>query len=169
MTTKLAKESMSSSLITINWGEQMKTAYNRMQKHRLRHLPVLNDTGEVVGMLSDRDVQRAMISEIRHEAGIYASSESIEFDPESRVKEYMGWPVLSVDKNTDVRIVAERMLQEKVSSFLVQSAGKTVGIITTDDMLKVLIDLLQDSKTPARWTLQSLIADGAHQFNGILA
>ncbi len=159
MTTKIAEESMSRSLITINWSEQLKTAYLRMQNHRLRHLPVVNDTGEIVGMLSDRDVQRAMISEIKHEARIPASSESIEFDPEARVRDYMGWPVLTVDQNTDLRLVAERMLHEKISSILVQKSGRTVGIITTDDMLKVLVDLLTNSNTPARWTLHTLMED----------
>lgn len=168
MTTKITRESMSPSLITINWNEQIATAYKRMQKHQLRHLPVMNDSGEVVGMLSDRDVQRAMISEIKHENGPVASLESIRFDPESRVKEYMGWPVLTVDRDADLRIVAERMLHEKVSSYLVQSNGTTVGIITTDDLLKALIDLLKEPGSSARWTLKDLLAEGAHRFDGIL-
>lgn len=156
---------MSKNLITIAWNESMRAAYDKMQRHRLRHLPVLNDTSEIVGMISDRDVQRAMNSKVKHTGKIFSTTENIEFDPEATVRDYMGWPVMIVDRNTDLRVVAERMLKEKVSSFLVQSGGKTVGIITTDDLLKVLIDLLKDPKSPAaRWTLENMIDDGAYGF-----
>jgi acetoin utilization protein AcuB len=129
---------MTSKIITINLNETLEVAYQRMQKKKLRHLPVCDDTGEIIGMLSDRDIQRGMISQI------VDKSEEIRFDPESRVKDYMAWPVLSVDQFCDLRLVAERMLTEKVSAFLVKGSKHFVGIITTDDMLKVLIDLLKD-------------------------
>jgi CBS domain-containing protein len=158
----VAGESMSGSLVMIDQDEGMKTAYERMHKHRIRHLPVKNDQGEIIGMLSDRDVQRAMISEIRHEGSSEKfTSETIKFDPDARVRDYMSWPVLTIERETDLCAVADRMLREKVSAFLVQSEGRTVGIITTDDLLKVLVDLLADPKTPARWTLTELLAEGA--------
>lgn len=168
MTKKLARESMSTKLVTINFNENMDTAYRRMKKRQLRHLPVCDDSGEVVGMLSDRDVQRAMISEVTHESPGPASSESIAFDPAARVRDYMGWPVLTVEQNSDVRLVAERILQEKVSALLVKDGPATVGIVTTDDLMKVLIDLLGDPKTPARWTLKGILDDAGHRFDGIL-
>lgn len=168
MTKKVARESMSTKLVTINFNERMETAYRRMQKRHLRHLPVCDDNGEVVGMLSDRDVQRAMISEVKHERPSHVSSETIAFDPAAKVRDYMGWPVLSVDQNSDLKLVTERILSEKVSALLVKDAHTTVGIVTTDDLMKVLIELLTDPKTSARWTLQSVLEDTAHRFDGIL-
>ena len=168
MTLKIARESMSTKLVTVNINENMETAHRRMQKRRLRHLPVSDDSGEIVGMLSDRDVQRAMISEVRHEGSGPITSETIAFDPAARVRDYMSWPVLSVSQNADLRQVAERMLAEKVSAFLVKSGDTAVGIVTTDDLLKVLIDLLGNPKTPAHWTLQNLLEETAHRFDGVL-
>ncbi|MBI3556265.1 MAG: CBS domain-containing protein [Deltaproteobacteria bacterium] len=168
MTKKLARESMSKKLVTINFNENMETACKRMRKRKLRHLPVCDDTGEIVGMLSDRDVQRAMISEIKHEPPSPASSESIEFDPEARVRDYMGWPVLTIEQDSDIRLVAERLLQEKVSALLVTNGRATVGIVTTDDLMKVLIDLLGDPKTPARWTLQGILENAGHRMDGFI-
>lgn len=165
MKTK-AKESMTRDLITIGWMERMSTAYQRMKSQSLRHLPVLNETGEVVGMLSDRDVQRAMISEVSH-GQVAGSSESIEFDPEARVRDYMGWPVLTVDPTQDVRAVAEQMLREKVSSFLVQDMGKAVGIITTDDLIRLLIRLLQEPQSPP-WSLKDILESAEHRMDGLL-
>ena len=158
---KQARQSMTRHLVTINWSETMETARARMQRHRCRHLPVLNDMGQVVGMLSDRDVQRSMISQVKHEYTGAVASESAKFDPEAKVRDYMGWPVLSVEHDADLREVAQRMLREKVSSFIVKNGGNIIGIITSDDLLKVLVDLLKDPKTPLRWTLQEILGDAA--------
>jgi CBS domain-containing protein len=168
MTKKTAQDTMSARLVTINVNENMETAYRRMQRRHFRHLPVADDNGEIVGMLSDRDVQRAMISELRRELPTPVASETIRFDPEARVRDYMGWPVQSVDRGSDLRVVADRMLKERVSAFLVTDARIPIGIVTTDDLLKVLMDLLADPKTPAHWTLHSLIEETTHRFDGVL-
>src|SRR5688572_30168665 len=109
MQQKLVRENMSSHLVTIGWNEKMENAYKRMQSLRVRHLPVLNDQGEVIGMLSDRDIQRSMISQIERPSGRIVSDETIQFDENCLVRDYMSWPVKSVEQNTELRRVAERM------------------------------------------------------------
>lgn len=154
---KIVRENMSADLITIGWNERMETAYSRMLMNKVRHLPVLSETGEVIGMLSDRDVQRAMISEIVKTGGHSTSEETLRFDPQSRVRDYMSWPALSVEQDSDLRLVAERMIAEKVSSYLVRDVNRIVGIVTAEDLLKVLIDLLADPKSGAKWTLEHVM------------
>lgn len=157
---KLIRENMSIDLITIGWNERMETAHARMVDNRVRHLPVLTESGEVIGMLSDRDVQRAMVSTIERGSANQIMSEEIEFDPESRVRDYMNWPIESVDFNTDIRLVAEKMIHEKISSLLVCQAEKIVGIATVEDLLKVLIDLLGEPGPAPRRTLSNLLDSG---------
>ncbi len=168
MSNKSVNENMSTHLITIGWNEKMETAYKRMQTKKVRHLPVTNETGEFIGMLSDRDVQRSMISQIKRPAGRIVADESIEFDQDSRVRDYMSWPVKSVDQSTDLRLVAERMVLEKVSSLLVYNAGKPVGIVTAEDLIQVLIELLSDPGTPARWTLDQVMEGTFSQLSNTL-
>jgi acetoin utilization protein AcuB len=168
MNKKLVKENMSSHLITIGWNEKMESAYKRMQSKRVRHLPVINDAGEVVGMLSDRDVQRSMISEIERPSGRIVSDETIEFDVDSKVRDYMSWPAKEVDQHTELRFVAEQMVVEKVSSLLVCNGNKTVGIVTAEDLIKVLIELLSDPKTPIRWTLEHILDGTFNQLKSTL-
>lgn len=157
MTRKLVRENMSTHLITIGWDEKMETAYRRMQSSHIRHLPVTNHLGEIVGMLSDRDVQRSMVSQVEHPSGRYASDETLSFDEDSRVRDYMSWPAKSVEQNMDLRAVAERMVVEKVSSLLVCDGNRTVGIVTVEDMLQVLIDLLSSAPPSNRWTLNEVL------------
>jgi acetoin utilization protein AcuB len=154
------EKSMSTHLVTVRWTEPMLTAYERMKSHRLRHLPVIDDQGYVAGMLSDRDVQRAMVSD--------PSSDQVRFPPEARARDYMGWPVLTVDRNAELGAVAKKMLGEKVSALLVQDHGRPVGIITTDDLLKVLIELLDTPGSPGRRPIYDYFGYSGRDFGSTL-
>lgn len=159
---------MSTHLITIGWNEKMESAYRRMQTKRVKHLPVVNDTGEIIGMLSERDVQRSMISQVEKPTGRIATDETIEFDDESKVRDYMSWPAKSVEQNTELRLVAERMILEKVHSFLVCSGTRTVGIVTVEDLMKVLIELLSDPAAPMEWALDHILENPFGQLKAII-
>lgn len=161
---KKIEETMTPDLVTVGWDERIEMAYRRMQANRLRHLPVHNENGEVVGMLSDRDVQRAMVSQVDHDSSTALSAETISFDPNSRVRDYMAWPVLSVGKGSDLKAAVALMLGNRVSALLVRDHGRAVGIVTTDDLLKVLTELLTDG-APPRWTLRALVGGAANQGN----
>ncbi len=54
--TKPAIEAATKNVITINENESIEKAAELMRKYRIRHLVVVNDAGEVVGVLSLRDL-----------------------------------------------------------------------------------------------------------------
>jgi CBS domain-containing protein len=148
---------MSTELTTIHWREPISTAHRRMEAQAIRHLPVIDDTGEVVGILSNRDVLRAMRPEDNQpdpDTGLWRKPGV--FDPQARVSDYMSWPVKSVDRRTDLKLVARRMLSEKVSSLIVRDGAHTVGLVTTDDLIKVLVEMLDEDRGPRRWSLEDL-------------
>jgi acetoin utilization protein AcuB len=155
MKTPITRETMSKDLITISWNESIESAYRRMRDFHIRHLPVFDDSTHVVGMLSDRDVQRAMRSEIRHQSAF--GDETVTFDPESKVRDYMSWPALTVDSETDLVVLAQRMLAEKLSSILVTRNNSVVGLVTTDDLLRVLVDLLRTPIPAQKLSLMDLV------------
>jgi CBS domain-containing protein len=168
MKKKWVKENMSTHLITVGWNEKMETAFKRMQSKKVRHLPVTNEEGEIIGMLSDRDIQRSMISQIEHPSGHLAADEKIEFDEDCRVRDYMSWPIKSVDQDSNIRLVAERMVLEKVSSLLVCHGEKIMGVVTTEDLLKVLIQVLSDPKAPKQWTLKQILDEASEDLRATL-
>lgn len=151
---KNAEQIMSKKLVTIGYESSLEAAYEKMQSHRIRHLPVTDDHGAVIGILSDRDLQRAMQAEV---TGI---DTEITFDAKHQVKDFMSFPVLEVRSDVEVSHIVDRMLKEKVSSYLVFDKKGTldpIGIITTDDLLKLLAKLLEkDSKNTGRMTLSEL-------------
>ena len=138
--TKRARDSMSTDLITARWDEGLSSAYRRMKNNRIRHLPVVDGDGEIVGIISDRDFQLAMHTDTQDYSQLRVIES--EFDLSQQVKDYMSWPVLTVPFDMELRDVAEKMVEEKLSAFLVTRDSKVVGIITHEDLLRVLMNLL---------------------------
>lgn len=127
------QQSMTHTLVTVKWNTSIRQAHELMGERRIRHLPVTDEEGFVVGILSDRDVNRAM-SPVRPG-----------FMEDSLVGDFMSWPAITVDEKTSIKDVAEGMVDEKVSAFLVTKGGEqVVGIITSEDLLRLLKEMLKD-------------------------
>lgn len=150
---KTTQSYMSKNLVTIKYSQTLQTAYKIMQVNSFRHLPVVDEKMSVIGILSDRDIQRAMTkkttSTISHETSL---------DPNLIVEDYMNWPVFTVREESPLKQVAAQMLTQKVSAFLVESSsGRLRGIVTTDDILKAFLS--EETKTG-----DSLISNFSHYF-----
>lgn len=141
--TYIAKDTMSNELITIDWKAPLSRAYDLMRRNGIRHLPVRNDDAIIVGMLSERDLLRAMKSDFVKDHLVPA--EYSQFSPESIVRDYMSWPVKTVSSKENLEQVVYKMLNEKISSILVvDDFHDLVGIITTDDLISLLLTFLRE-------------------------
>lgn len=139
---------MSKDLISVRWDAEMQEAADLMEEQRIRHLAVTDELGAVVGILSNRDVNRAM------------SPKRIGFAPDSKISEYMNWPVITIDQNLSIRDAAQGMIDEKISAFLVTDAAKMiVGIITSEDLLKALSSLLSTPNIASRITYSPVVGE----------
>lgn len=138
------KDNMTKHLVTVNWKEPIKKANTIMEDRRIRHLPVVDDEGIVVGILSDRDVRRAM------------DPRRPRFAPDAVVGDFMSWPAVMVNEDTPIEQVAEGMVDEKLSAFLVNRGNQVVGIVTTDDLLSVLAKLLRRGRGKEKLALSEL-------------
>jgi acetoin utilization protein AcuB len=124
------RNQMTKSFKSVQWNQPMADAWKLMQEGRIRHLPVIGAQGELAGILSDRDVKRAM------------DPSSLRFRAESVAADYMNWPVVTVEQNTPLVKAVKMMLDEKISALMVTRGSAVVGIITTEDMLRVLQEIL---------------------------
>jgi acetoin utilization protein AcuB len=148
-----AKGLMTKKLITVKAETPMQKAYEVMKKNNIRHLPVVDMNGRLVGMISDRDLKLAThikkISEIESE---------MVFDPKDMVEDYMNWPVQTVDEKTPLDQVAQMMVEEKVSALIVNAPNHYMkGIITTDDLLLYLVEILTTSEKVERVALSQMM------------
>lgn len=129
---------MTRSMVTISFDQPMDDAYLMMQQWGVRHLPVRDVSNKIVGILADSDIYRAM-NPLR-----------AAFEVGQTVGDYMSWPAISIEESTPVSEVAEAMITERVSAFIVTKAGEPTGIVTTEDLLRVLQKVLEDSPSRAK-------------------
>ncbi len=118
---------MSSNLISISEDRDIETADGVMRVNKIRHLPVVNSNNELSGIISTKDVAAAP-------------------DRRKLIKSIMTTPVRIVKKTANVKAVIEIMLKHKICSVLVANEEDVVGIITTDDLLKLLAKVIESSE-----------------------
>ena len=124
---------------TARHDELIGVAYQRMLKGGYRHLPVLDNDANLVGIISDRDFQRAKwpISNLVSDTLIEGSL----FQENARVFEYMSWPVRTLPHDSELMSAITLMIEEKISAVVLTENEKMSGIITHEDLLKVLANL----------------------------
>lgn len=138
------KDHMTTKLITVGTDAPASEAKRLMANYWIRHLPVMDEKDEyIVGMLSDRDLLAAT-------------------DGETSVKKLMSSPIKTFDINTPVKAVVSAMLEEKISAYLITKEDDVVGIVTSEDMLALLNEVLGKDET-SRWSLLEFFASPVFQ------
>lgn len=125
--TFLTEAIMSAGLISIAEDRDLKTAEGLMKINKIRHLPVVNDQNELSGIISSKDIARA-------------------HDKSAAIKTLMTSPVRVVKRSANVKVVIDMMLKHKICSVLVTDEDDVVGIVTTDDLLKLLFQVIDDNE-----------------------
>ena len=92
------------------------------------HLPVVSLYGEVMGMISDRDILEYM-------AGSNEKNNHISI----RVEQLMTSPVITAALQTDLRYIARLFHEQHISAIPIVDDGKLRGIITRRDLLHSII------------------------------
>lgn len=140
-------------LVAINKNESMEYGYSVMKQISTRHLPVVDDDGTIIGMLSDRDFQRAMkVPETYHWSALEIKPEFIR---DEIALEYMSWPIQYVDESTPITKAAEQMLENKISSLIVTRDRRAIGVVTTEDLLRAFV---QDNRVTEPTLKENLTA-----------
>lgn len=135
---KLVHDIMTGKVTTLNHDAKLLEAVLLMRSSGYRHLPVVNG-GRLVGLLSDRDVQRASPS-------MFAKMTPDEYNrifETTPVEKVMAREPVAVTPKTPVAEVVQMMHEQKFGSVpVVEEDNKLVGIVTTTDLLGLLSSLL---------------------------
>jgi CBS-domain-containing membrane protein len=100
----------------------------------------------VVGMISDRDFQRALTTNVEKTEHLKIIGEY--FNPEDEVQDYMNWQISVMPEDSSIKHVAYKILEEKISSVvIIDTQKKVVGILTTDDLIWILAKMLEEKES----------------------
>ncbi|MRG87723.1 acetoin utilization AcuB family protein [Salinibacillus xinjiangensis] len=129
----LVEEVMTREVISLPPNEKIETALRLLHQHHIRHIPIVNDDHEVIGIVSDRDVRDASPSIFEETA------QPAELDKE--LKTIMSHPVITVHPLDFVEEVAGIFYEHEIACVPVTQNDKLIGIITEKDVLYTLIQL----------------------------
>jgi len=115
---------------TLGRNDQISLADDLMKQERIRHLPVLDDDGELVGIVSQRDMFRGALA---HALG-YGETAQRRMLGLLVVKEVMTTQVVTVEPDAPITDAARTMVDRKIGCLPVVEDGKLVGILTEGDL-----------------------------------
>lgn len=127
---------MSTDLITIAPDDTLESARTLMHENRIHHLPVVEDDGVLVGLVTLTNVLAATDSILRDDENrIHASEISI--------RDIMVRDVATVQENATLRQAALFLEKHRIGCLPVMSNGALHGIVTETDFVGVAINLLE--------------------------
>ena len=124
------EEAMSTDLVTIHPDEPVEMAANLMDWNRVGHVPVEDDGGAVVGLVSSLAVLR------------YFNRAAGADDGPVAVASVMDRAPLTASPETPVLEAARLMVEGKNDCVVVTEQGRLVGIVTESDVMRVMTTLL---------------------------
>lgn len=111
--------------VTVEVGMRLADALDRMYTDNIRHLPVVDTAGKLVGLISTRDI--AAIAALRS------------LNPDrATVEVAMSTVPFTCADHSPLLAVVERMEEHRLGSAIVTRDEKPVGIFTTTDALRAL-------------------------------
>jgi acetoin utilization protein AcuB len=115
------RQLMTRQVHTVRADASITEVRQKLREHEMRHLLACSAAGELLGIISDRDLKGSV----------------------EKAADLMTRSVFTVDPNTFVSPAINSILDNQVSSLPVVEDGKLVGIITTSDFLMALQCTLQ--------------------------
>lgn len=127
---------MTSPAITVTPETHCKDAAALLVRHRISALPVVDAGGRLVGLVSEADL---LPLEATPDPRSQATPLPARTMPLPRtVDDVMSPEVYTVDEDTDLGIVAQRMLEANVKRFPVLRGSQVAGIVSRHDLVKVI-------------------------------
>lgn len=133
----LVKNWMNRNIITVDANESMLDAINLIKKHDMLMLPVMRN-GELVGVVTDRDLKRASASD----ATTLEVHELMYILSKIKVKEIMSRPPVTVPFDYTLEETAEILLNNKISGVpVVDHGGQVLGTISQNELFRAVLSV----------------------------
>ena len=130
------REFMTVHPVTVKPADSLKEALEKMDRGQFRHLPVVDDDGKLVGMVSERDIR------LIHPSPLFVRPEHVPTQLFMiKVRQAAIRNPVSVGPAASLEQAAKLMLRWKVGALpVVGDGGVLVGIITYVDFLRAFLE-----------------------------
>ncbi len=125
---------MSSPVISLKATDTIEIAKELFHRKRFRHVPIVSNKGQLVGILSDRDLFRELRNSLRD--GITPKEHK-----EKQISEIMATNIVTSRPYADIRSAAKVMFEARIGAMpIVDDNGNLTGMFTRSDILRTVVN-----------------------------
>lgn len=125
------RDVMTAEVTTLQRNDKLTLADDIMRLGRIRHLPVIDENGQLAGIVTQRDLFRGALAK----ALGYGERAQRQLMDTLVVKEVMTSEVITTTPDTPLAEAAHVLVERKIGCLPVVEAGRLVGIITEGDFV----------------------------------
>ena len=125
------RDVMTAEATTLQRNDKLTLADDIMRLGRIRHLPMLDENGQLAGIVTQRDLFRGALAK----ALGYGERAQRQLMDTLLVKEVMTSEVITATPDTPLAEAAQVLVERKIGCLPVVEAGRLVGIITEADFV----------------------------------
>ena len=132
------RDYMTAPPVTANLRDGLRQTWDRMHERGVRHMPVLDEGGRLVGIISDRDLRRPNNLDEPNVTRFYA------LDNHSKVQDAMSKKPTTLREDVDFGVALDLFITRRFGAVPVMGMdGRLVGMLSIIDMLRACRDLHQ--------------------------
>lgn len=141
---------MTSNPITATPKTTYREAMHLMQDNHIRHLPIVNEKGRLVGLVSHSDMLSASPSPVTTLSvfEMYSLLDKVTMD------EIMSTPVMAVEHDCSLSAAARFMTDNEIGCLPIVDGDELVGIITDADLFKTFVEIMGGGQPGSRVEVQ---------------
>lgn len=145
----LVGERMSHPVVTVSPKMPMQEAHKMMRDENVRRLPVVDERGKLVGIVSESDFLHASPSDVSS-LSVWEMNYMLS---KITVEKIMTSAVITTNSDTPIEEAARTMADSTIGGLPVLKDGELVGIITETDLFKVFLEMLGAREAGVRITV----------------
>ena len=138
----LVSEIMTAKPITVRLDDSLRVAIARMRENNCRRLPVLNYSGALAGIITDRDTRLALHSPYT----LHEQWEHEKLLDNVRVRVAMTAAPITVEPTTNVVEAVRLMTTYQIGGLPVLWDETLVGIVTSSDVMMAFVRYLRSEQ-----------------------
>ncbi len=135
------RDYMTTNVTTLNDQSRLLDAALLIRRTGKRHVPIVDEAGRAVGIISDRDVSRMAPSMLSR----MTPDEYNQIFEATPITVAMTKNPITVGPDLPIRDAVTMLYEKKIGAIIVTENDKVVGILTVTDMLGLLNALLSES------------------------
>lgn len=136
MNDRPVSDLMSAPVHTITADRSLSALAELFDLHDVRHVPVVDEEGDVVGLVSDRDLLRNILTD-QADVPLSVRDAAMRGTP---VETVMTVEVITLEPNDTLRKAARVLLENKFGCVPITEGTRLVGIITQSDFLSAFAE-----------------------------